>query len=58
MSRCRACNQILEDEDLHGVMPNGEPEELCKVCRNISEKSYNSTEKNSQDLLDSYDEEW
>lgn len=35
-SRCKACNEILTEQELVGIKYNGEPEDLCYTCKNWS----------------------
>lgn len=33
MSRCRACDEILSEFEMHLKQRDGRPEDLCKKCR-------------------------
>ena len=56
MSRCKACNKVLEDEELLAVRIDGEPEDLCRECVAISEKSLEQEQESFDKWLDLYDD--
>lgn len=56
MSRCIACNNILTDEELKETRPDGQPEDMCRHCRDCKKSSYD--EELDDDDYTGFGEEW
>ncbi len=48
MSRCKACNEILEDDDLFKVKLDNSIEDLCRRCLKSAEDSLTSEKKQKE----------